>query len=147
MNCKQCGAIMPPQAIICPYCGCDSRTPSVQTLNNSPRYQQPVQAQYVQPQPQPVYVTPQQQAEASSILVFGILGLAFACTFWLSFLGIIFSAIDRSKVNNYLYRYGFLSGKSKVGNILSRIGLPVAIVLTAFAVVYGIILLAAVAGN
>lgn len=103
-----------------------------------PQYQQPPH-QYIQPVPQPVapdFVTPQQQAEANSVLIWGILGLAFACTFWLSFLGIIFSAIDRGKVKDYLYRYGVLYGKAKVGNILSRIGLPVGIVLTAFAVIY-----------
>ncbi|MBQ3416502.1 MAG: hypothetical protein IJH32_01525 [Ruminococcus sp.] len=153
MNCKQCGAIIPDGGIICPYCGFDTRGPSVQTLNNSQRFQQPVQAQYIPPQPQPqyippqqpvapAYVTPQQQADANSVLIFGILGLAFACTFWLSFLGIIFSAIDRGKVKDYLYRYGVLYGKSKVGNILSRIGLPVAIVLTALAVFYTIYLIA-----
>lgn len=150
MNCKKCGAIIPDGGIICPYCGFDTRSPSFQTLNNSQRYEQPAQAQYIPPQPQPQpqyvqpqpqvvtpgYVTPQQQAEANSVLIWGILGLAFACTFWLSFLGIIFSAIDRGKVKDYLFRYGALYGKAKVGNILSRIGLPVGIVLTAIFVIY-----------
>lgn len=150
MNCKKCGAVIPDGGIICPYCGFDTRSPGFQTLNNSQRYEQPAQAQYVQPQsqyvqPQPVtpaYVTPQQQAEANSVLIWGILGLAFSCTFWLSFLGIIFSAIARGKVKDYLYRYGVLYGKAKVGNILSRIGLPVGIVLTVFAVIYIIYALA-----
>ena len=154
MNCKKCGAIIPDGGIICPYCGFDTRSPGVQTLNNAQRYQEPVQAQYIPPQPapqpqytppvSPAYVTPQQQSEANSVLIWGILGLAFGCTFWMSFLGIIFSAIARGKVRDYLSRYGVLYGKAKVGNILSRIGLPVAIVLTVFAVIYLIYLLMAV---
>ena len=76
-------------------------------------------------------------------LVFGILGVAFACTFYFSFLGIIFSAIAKGKVKKYIAEGYMLSGKSKVGSILATVGLILGIVLTVIAVlalVFGVIL-------
>ena len=94
-------------------------------MNQQPNYQQPQQPQnYQQPYtPATQQVSPQQSAHANSVLRFGILGLAFACSFFLSFLGIIFSAIGLSKAGSYVRLYSVHSGKTKTGKILSIIGL------------------------
>ena len=73
---------------------------------------------------------------STKVLVFGILGLAFACSFYLSILGIIFSAIGISQANNFARANGAVFGKAKVGRILSKVGLPLGIVLTVFFIVY-----------
>ena len=65
-----------------------------------------------------------------SVLVFGILGIAFACTFYLSFLGIIFGAIALSKAKQYVNSGYVLTGRAKVGKILGMVGLILGIVLT-----------------
>lgn len=161
MYCKKCGADIPDQSVVCPYCRFDLSAPMPQTLRTpayregytgsnagyeqpvyeQPVYEQPVYEQpphqYIQPVPQyPGAPTPQQQSDSNTLLVFGILGLAFACTFFLSFLGIIFSAIAKGKSRDYLFRYGEHYGKAKVGRILANVGLPVGIVLTCFFVLY-----------
>lgn len=113
-----------------------------QPVCEQPVYEQPPH-QYIQPVPEiPGVPTPQQQSDSNSLLVFGILGLAFACTFYLSFLGIIFSAIAKGKSRDYLFRYGAHYGKAKVGRILANIGLPVGIVLTCLFVTYLIVYVA-----
>ncbi|MBQ6153264.1 MAG: hypothetical protein IJJ15_05920 [Ruminococcus sp.] len=186
MFCKKCGANIPDNVIVCPYCQFDFNTPMPQTLrtpvyragysdsgsqlvspepvyqepvfeepvyeqpvSEQPQYQQPVYQQppyqpspyeqpahqYIEPVPQvPQAVTPQQASESNSILIFGILGLAFAWNF--SILGIIFSAITKSKSNEYLSCYGAHYGKAKVGRILANIGLPISIATTCFWVIY-----------
>ena len=78
---------------------------------------------------------------STKVLVFGILGLAFACSFYLSILGIIFSAIGISQANNFARENGAVFGKAKVGRILSKVGLPVGIVFTVLFIVYFIVLL------
>lgn len=166
MYCKKCGADIPDQSVVCPYCRFDLMAPAPQTLRTpayregytgsdtdyeqpvyeQPVYEQPVYEQPVYEQPPHQYIqpvlqypgapTPQQQSDSNSLLVFGILGLAFACTFFLSFLGIVFSAITKGKSRDYLFRYGEHYGKAKVGRILANIGLPVGIVLTCLFVFY-----------
>ena len=73
---------------------------------------------------------------STKVLVFGILGLAFAWSFFLSFLGIIFSAIGISQANNFARENGAVFGKAKVGRILSKVRLPLGIVLAVFFIVY-----------
>ncbi len=77
---------------------------------------------------------------STKVLVFGILGLAFACSFYLSFLGIIFSAIGMSQANNFARENGAVFGKAKVGRILSKVGLPLGIVFTVISVIYIIVM-------
>lgn len=114
-----------------------------------PQYEQPVQPRYAQPQyvqpqyGQPQYAQPMQpqynavpiedpvERELSkSILVFGILGIAFACTFYLSFLGIIFGAIAMGKASKYVASGYILNSHAKVGKILGIAGLIIGIILT-----------------
>lgn len=91
------------------------------------------QQNYSQPgfqqNPQQTY-TPESAAYAKGALVFGILGLSFACTFYLSFLGIIFSAIGLGKAGKFAAIEGSLFGKAKVGRGLSIGGLITSIILT-----------------
>lgn len=62
---------------------------------------------------------------STSILVMGILSLSLC---WLFGIGLIFSIIGMVKASNYA-RVAPLTGKAKVGKILSIVGLPVNIVL------------------
>ena len=67
-----------------------------------------------------------QLAPQPNLLVFGILSLALTSLFGI--LSIIFGAIGRSKGNNYIRQGGTLTGPSKVGYILSLVGLILGIV-------------------
>lgn len=74
---------------------------------------------------------------AGSILKFGIMGLAFGvCSFFLSFLGIIFSAIAKSKAKEYELAYGSTTGKATVGKNLATGGLIASIIFTAIVAFY-----------
>ena len=120
-----------------------------------PQYQQPQQyaqpqyQQYQQPQyqQQPTYYAQPQPADAGvsgkPALTFGILGIVFACTFYLSFLGIIFSAIGIGKAKAFRAAAGQLYGPAKVGKILATIGLIVGIILTVIFVIWLIAIIAA----
>ena len=70
-------------------------------------------------------------------LVFGILGLILGSIF-----GIIFGAIGKKKANEFIAQGGTLAGASKVGFILSKVGVILGIISTIFIVLY-IILIAA----
>ena len=163
MFCQNCGTLLEEGVKFCPNCGAQviaptAAEPVAETAAEAaeepvraaeePVYAQPQAPVYAQPQA-PVYETPVVQPKqpdsplSKSILVFGILGVAFACTFYFSFLGIIFSAIAKGKVKKYIAEGYMLSGKSKVGNILATVGLILGIVLTVIAVlalVFGVIM-------
>lgn len=68
---------------------------------------------------------------ASSILTFGILGLAFTATFYLSLLGLIFSCVALNKAKSYINLMGDINGKAAVGRALARPGMIVGIIYTA----------------
>ncbi len=78
------------------------------------------------------------------ILVFGILSLAFAQTFYLAFLGIIFGAVSKSKLRSYLASGGSLAGTAKVGRILGKIGFILGIVLTCLFVAWLVVMIVVV---
>ena len=154
MFCQNCGTQLPEGVKFCPECG----APVVisEPLREEPTVEEPAIAADPAPQ-QPITETPVQQPivqsnpEASAlstpILIFGILGLSFACIPYINFLGIIFSAIAKSKVKKFLGLGGVLSGKAKVGNILATIGLIVGIVLTViFAIIITIMILGIILG-
>ena len=163
MFCHNCGTALDEGVKFCPNCGApiaapEAEEPIAPTVEEpvasvvEPVYEQPVYEQPAAPvYQQPVYRDPIVNEEAASlstpILVFGIMGLAFACTFWLSFLGIIFSAIGKGKVKAFLAAGGQLSGKAKVGNILAKVGLIVGIILTVFFVIYLIVIIALAANH
>lgn len=145
MFCKNCGNQLPDNAVFCGSCGTKVE---VQAAPQQPAYEAPVQPAYTAPQ-QPAYVAPQPQTApkandpaqdelAGSVLSKGIAGLALAPVFGVP--GIIVSAGAKRKAREYESRYGTLSGKAKVGSILSKVGLPVSIGMTVFYLLYIIIL-------
>ncbi len=170
MFCSNCGTYLENGVKFCPNCGTQIAAPqpanepepaqplfeepaaAAQTLNEQPEepvyrepvYQQPETPAYQQPV---VQESPAAAALSTPILIFGILGIAFACTFYLSFLGIIFSAIAKGKVKQYLAEGGVLSGKAKVGNILAKVGLIVGIILAALFVLWLIVMIIAAVTN
>ena len=82
---------------------------------------------YLQPSGVQPPVTP------SSILTWGILGLAFSST---GILGLIFSIIAKRKAREYASYVGELHGQAKVGNILAKVGFPISIVMIVVWVIY-----------
>ena len=163
MICTKCGAEIPEGAKFCISCGTPAAAPAPQVEQpvyeapqapayeapQQPAYEQPPvyaaaapqQPQYQQPQyqQQPTYYAQPQPADAGvsgkPALTFGILGIIFACTFYFSFLGIIFSAIGLGKAKAFQAAAGQLYGPAKVGKILSVIGLIVGIILTVIAAI------------
>ncbi|MBR4905871.1 MAG: zinc ribbon domain-containing protein [Clostridia bacterium] len=148
MFCQNCGTQLPEGVKFCPECGAPVEI--VEPLRNEPIVEN-IAAEPIQ---EPVYETPVQQpivqsnpeaaALSTPILVFGILGLSFACIPYVNFLGIIFSAIAKGKVKQFLGLGGVLSGKAKVGNILATVGLIIGII---FTVIFAIIITVAIFGG
>lgn len=152
MFCQNCGTQLPEDVKFCPECGAPVEI--IDPLRNEPTVEEPVVAAAPVFE-QPVYETPtyrepvvqsspEAQALSTPILVFGILGLSFACIPYVNFLGIIFSAIAKSKVKQFLGLGGVLSGKAKVGSILATVGLIIGIILT---VIFAIIITIAIFGG
>ncbi len=152
MFCQNCGTQLPEDVKFCPECGAPVEI--IDPLRNEPTVEEPVVAAAPVFE-QPVYETPtyrepvvqsspEAQALSTPILVFGILGLSFACIPYVNFLGIIFSAIAKSKVKQFLGLGGVLSGKAKVGSILATVGLIIGIILT---VIFAIIITFAIFGG
>ena len=75
-----------------------------------------------------------------NVLTFGILGLAFSCTF---ILGLIFSIIGKKKAAAYAAAHGQLEGAAKVGSILAKVGFIISIVVLVIYVIAFIVRLAA----
>lgn len=145
MFCPNCGTNVPEGANACPNCG--TFLNAAPAAPEAPVYQAPpVQQPYYNAAPvyqaAPVGGDP---ALAKSILVFGILAIAFASSFYLSFLGIIFGAIAAGKVKAYTAQGGVIAGKAKVGRILGKVGLILGIVLSVILVIYIIIVAVAAA--
>ena len=114
----------------------------------APVYQQPEAPVYRQPEA-PVYQQPVVQSNPAAdiystpILIFGILSVSFACIPYINFLGIIFAAIAKGKVKQFLAEGGVLAGKAKVGSILATVGLILGIIFTAL---FTILIILAVVG-
>ena len=137
MFCQNCGNQIADNTNVCPFCGAPTGAAPVNN-NQQPNYgyQQPQPQYQAQPQQPVVNATPQMEAQSKSVLTFGILAIAFGCSFFLSFLGIIFGAIAGRKANEFIGMCGVLYGRAKVGKILGKIGLILGIVLTVFFVIY-----------
>lgn len=107
-----------------------------QTLQ--PQYQQP-QYQYEQPQyGQPQYGQPQYQqaqpiCEAPSpvqVLVFGIISLATAVSFYLSIVGFIFGILGKRKAEDYMRSGAAPSTQVTVGGRLAKAGFIVGLIMS-----------------
>ena len=124
MFCDKCGAQLNDNSRVCPQCGAPIHGEEMNITTTS------------------TYAG--SLGDPKPVLVWGILGLAFACTFFLSFLGIIFSAVGLKKANAYNQFTNFAdSGQAKTGRALSKAGLIVGIILTVLCVIYVIVIVAA----
>lgn len=152
MFCKVCGNKVPENAAFCPNCGATvenevkvaeevPETPvapaSYQpTVENEVKVAEEIPETPVAPASYQPTVEPACPVNTTSNLIMGILSIVFAETFFLSFLGIIFGAIGCGKAKR-LERSGHpITGKAKVGRILSKIGLILGIILTVLFVIY-----------
>ena len=142
--CSKCGSAIPEGSAFCPSCG-EAVAPAAQPQYGQSQYEQTQylqpdlqQPQYQQPQyqqpvyQQPVYQQPVYQQTATvgaqpNLLVFGILSIVLYYI-----VGIILGAIGRRKGNAYMDQGGQLTGASKVGFILCKVGMILSIVLTVF---------------
>lgn len=124
--CTKCGGVVPEGSAFCPNCG----EPVAQAAQpQQPQYQQPAYQQPVYQQP--VYQPTANVGAQPNLLVFGILSLVFSVV-----VGIILGAIGRSKGKAYIAQGGQLTGASKVGFILCKVGLILSIIATVFFVIY-----------
>ena len=161
MFCRNCGNQVPDGALFCGNCGTKVEAQAAPQqpaydMPQQPAYDAPQQPAYTAPQEsvftapqQPVYVAPQQPASkntdprvvelANSILSKGITGLALGA---LGIPGIIVSNIAMKQTEEFINLTGELYGKAKVGRRLAKPGLILGIVMTAFYVLYAIILMA-----
>ena len=163
MFCQNCGTFLEEGVKFCPNCGTPVAMPEAvneavaaeepaEPVTEEPVYEQPVYEQPVNEQPvyeQPVVKSnPAAEALSTPILIFGILGISFACIPYINFLGIIFSAIAKGKVKQFLAEGGVLAGKAKIGNILATVGLILGIIFTViFAIVIIGLIVAAVSNS
>ena len=76
-----------------------------------------------------------------NVLLWGILGLAFALTPYINFLGIIFSAKAKNYGNQVISMTGTIQSGGKVGYTLGKVGFILGIVFTAFWTIYLIVLI------
>jgi len=121
MFCNKCGANVPDGSTFCQNCG--SAVGIVPSVASDPYRVIPA-------------VDPREREASKSVLTFGIIALAFTCSFWLSFVGIIFAFIAFSKARAYERDFGPATGKAKVGKIFSIVSIPLSIVLTVIVAVY-----------
>ena len=120
MYCKHCNTYLSDGTTYCPNCG--TAVSSI-TVENSSYPAVP-------------------QGNTTTPLVWGIMGLAFSCSFYFSLLGIIFSIIGKNKAKHYISTYGDVSKKVKVGKNLATAGLIVGII---FCVLSTLVIVAVVA--
>ena len=115
MYCKHCGNELPENSNFCPVCG--------KSIEDTKQ-----EAEEATFEPINEIVDFKRDEHGGSILKFGILGLAFAVSFYFSLLGLIFSIVARVKVKSYIREYGETDGKATVGKHLSVAGSIVSII-------------------
>lgn len=142
MFCPNCGSSIEDNSQFCPNCGQVVEQPN-QAPTQPQQFEQPV---YEATPVNNTYAASAGADESKSVLTWGILGLVFADTCILSFLGIIFSAIALNKAKAFQAANGALYGKAKVGKILATVGLILGIVMTVFAVIYLLLIIVGVIG-
>lgn len=147
MICTNCGTQFEDGNAFCPNCG----TPAAQPAP-APAAAQPQYGYAPQPQAQPVYgaapVIGAGDADAAkSCMITGILAAAFSCTFFLSFLGIVFGPMGLSKAKQYVAQYNSYPAKVRVGKYLSIGGLAMGIFMTVYFCIYFLGFLIALSGR
>ena len=86
----------------------------------------------------------EKQISTGSVLACGIIALVFC---YMPILGIILACVARGRAKKFIRLNGSVYGPAKVGNILSKIALPISIVMLVFWVIYFIAIGALVASN
>lgn len=131
MFCTRCGAQIDTHTKFCSHCGAPieqiAEQPAAEVVY-APQEEEAVS--YEEPAvsyEQPVAVMPVKSPHAAPTLVWGILGLSFACVPYVNFLGIIFSCISLGKAKKIGKP---LPAVAKVGKGLATAGLIVGIILT-----------------
>ena len=127
MFCKYCGSELPDGTTFCLNCGKDD-TPDI-TNETKQENTNEIQTETA-PSTDKTKSDPKRDSLASKILTFAIMGLAFGVSFYLSFLGLIFAIISRSKLNKYIKIYTYTEGKATVGKHIGVAALVVSIVVT-----------------
>lgn len=116
MYCQKCGAFLNENSRLCPQCG--NPIPGEErnvTINST------YQGALGNPTP---------------VLVWGIVGLAFSLSFYLSLLGVIFSIVGLNKSNTYNQFTSYTtSNKAKIGRRLSIAGIAVGSLFTILVVI------------
>ena len=136
MFCTSCGAQLEEGMKFCTSCGAPVEKKEDPT--------------YVVPVPQSgnsLSVPAASELTPSNVLTWGIVAAAFACTFFLSFLGIIFGSIALKKADSYIAMHGPISTQVKVGHILSKVGIIAGIILTILCVLYFLFIIIIVANS
>lgn len=138
MICTNCGTQFEDGNAFCPNCGTPAAQPAPAP---APAAAQP-QYGYA-PQPQPVYGAPAgapvgagDPEAAKSCMITGILAAAFACSFFLSFLGLVFGPMGLGKVKSYINTYGDYPVKVRIGKYLSIGGLAMGAFMTIYCAIY-----------
>ena len=129
MFCKYCGSELPDGTTFCINCGKDDTFEKdnikAQERGESSSFE------YIPSAPkEDIQKDPQRSSMASRILTYAIMGLAFATTYYLSVIGLIFSIISRSKLKKYLKIYKDTEGKATVGKHIGLAALISSIVIT-----------------
>lgn len=160
MFCSNCGNQVAEGAAFCANCGnavnaqaAPVETPAAEPVAVATPVAEPVQEQTFAPAPEAQNVygnAPTYQSaptfnaapvaagpSASSVMIKGILAIAFACSFYLSFLGIVFGSMAKNAVAQFqAANGGQLFGQAKVGSILGKVGFILGIVMTVLFVIW-----------
>ena len=141
MYCKYCGNELPQSANFCSACGKinEDAKHTAEEQKTSEYFEEPVEVQLDD------IFDAERRSLGNSILKFSILGLSFACSFFLSLLGLIFTCVSRSKLRAYIAKFGETSGPATVGKHLGIAALIVSIVMMVFFALYILILIATLA--
>ena len=144
MFCKYCGNELTENANFCPSCGkfiSESKPATEDYISAGVVDEAPNALEYDQ------VLEEERDAAGRGVLKFAILGIAFACSFFLSLLGLIFAIVSRAKLGAYLARYGETRGPATVGKHLGIAGLITSIVMIVFFSLYVLIIAAAIASG
>ena len=143
MFCTNCGTSFEDGNAFCPNCG----TPVAQPAPAPAPQPEATYGYAPQPQAAPMYTAAAPAAgnpeEEKSCLITGILAAAFACTFFLSFLGLVFGPMGLGKCKKYQETYGSYPVKVRIGKYLSIGGLAFGGFMTLYLLIY---LIAFIAG-
>lgn len=128
MYCEKCGSQINENTRFCPNCGA-LISGEEQNVTAASTYEGPM-------------------GSPTPVLIWGILGLSFALTMFLSILGIIFSAVGLNKAKNFeSFTGGAYSRQASIGRKLSIAGIIVGIIMTVLFIIYiAVIILGAKSG-